>query len=75
MKLYWSLRMKRLRSGSGSPWTARPIDAATCRTDAPRSDSSRPNTITLFIGNSGRNMSMLMLATMAFGGTGGWVAK
>ena len=65
MKLYWSLRMKRLRSGSGSACTARPIDGGDRRTASPRSDSSRPSTITLFIGKSGRNMSMLMFATMA----------
>ena len=42
MKLYWSLRMKIFRSGSGSGCGTTPIDSATAAASPPRSDSSSP---------------------------------
>ena len=40
------------------------LPSPSARMSPPRSDSSRPSTISVFSGNSGRNMSVLTLATM-----------
>ena len=64
MKLNWSLRTKAFRSGSGSVITSTPAFAAARRTSSARSDSSSPFTSSCRSGLSGRNMSVLRLATM-----------
>jgi hypothetical protein len=67
--------MKRLRKGCGSASTPMPTSCATARTSSPRSDASSPSTINCFSGYRGRNMSMLMLATIEARGTVGLRAK
>src|SRR5205807_7627669 len=67
--------MNTFLGGSGSGCTLMPRDCATPRAIFPRSDSANPYTVGTFNGIMGKNMSMLMSATMDFGSTVGFAVK
>ena len=74
-KLYWSLRMKIFRSGSGSGCSFTPLPAVMRLSRSPRSDSASPYAISTFNGTIGRNSSVFRSATIDFTGTVGCAAK
>ena len=75
IKLYWSLRTNRFRSGSGSATAFTPSDFAMAAARSPRVESLIPCTRRIFKGTMGKNMSILMSATMDFASTVGCAVK